>query len=101
MVSSCPKTTADILDRLQARFDLTADVQVIPVKGENRTLYQLEHIPFDRRMTMAGLERLCRRIAKTLGAELYGTVNIDFISLGNIQTFDLLLEVLHERKACP
>ena len=59
-------------------------------------LYQLEHIPFNRRMTMAGLERLCRRIAKALDAELYGTVNIDFASLGDFQTFDLLLEVLHE-----
>ena len=25
-------------------LDLTADVQVIPVKREDRTLYQLEHI---------------------------------------------------------
>ncbi len=41
---------------------------------------------------MAGLERLCRRIAKALDAELYGTVNIDFASLGDFQTFDLLLE---------
>ena len=80
---------------LQNRFGLSADVQVICPKGENRTLYQLEHISFNRRMTMAGLERLCRRIAKALDAELYGTVNIDFASLGDFQTFDLLLEVLH------
>ncbi len=86
---------------LKSQFGLTADVQVIHVSGEQRLLYQLEHIPFSRRMTLAGLERLCRRIAKALDAELYGTVNIDYISLGNIQTFDLLLEVLHERKACP
>ena len=68
---------------LQERFGLSAHVQVIRPKGENRTLYELEHIPFNRRMTMAGLERLCRRIAKALDAELCGTVNIDFVSLGD------------------
>ena len=77
---------------LKSQFELKADVQVIHVSGENRMLYQLEHIPFNRRMTMAGLEHLCRRIAKALDAELYGTVNIDFASLGDFQTFDLLLE---------
>lgn len=77
---------------LKSQFELKADVQVIHVSDENRMLYQLEHIPFNRRMTMAGLERLCRRIAKALDAELYGTVNIDFASLGDFQTFDLLLE---------
>ena len=81
---------------LKSQFELKADVQVIHVSGENRMLYQLEHIPFNRRMTMAGLERLCRRIAKALDAELYGTVNIDFASLGDFQTFDLLLEVFNE-----
>ncbi len=45
---------------------------------------------------MAGLERFCQRIAKALDAELCGTVNIDFASLGDFQTFDMLLEVLHE-----
>ena len=83
----------EISDLLQARFGLTADVQVIPVKGERRTLYQLEHIPLSRRMTMAGLERLCRRIAKALDAELYGTINVDFGSLGDSPSFDLLVEV--------
>ena len=82
----------EISDFLKSQFELKADVQVIHVSGENRMLYQLEHIPFNRRMTMAGLERLCRRIAKALDAELYGTVNIDFASLGDFQTFDLLLE---------
>jgi hypothetical protein len=37
-------------------------------------------------MTMLGLERLCRRIAKALDAELYGTVNVDFGSLGGCCT---------------
>ena len=81
---------------LQSQFGLSADVQVIHVSGEQRLLYQLEHITFKRRMTMAGLERLCRRIAKALDAELYGAVNIDFASLGEPPTFDLLLEVLEE-----
>ena len=78
---------------LKSQFGLTADVQVIHVSGEQRLLYQLEHIPFSRRMTLAGLERLCRRIAKALDAELYGTVNVDFGSLGDSQSFDLLVEV--------
>ena len=86
---------------LKSQFGLTADVQVIHVSGEQRLLYQLEHIPFSRRMTLAGLERLCRRIAKALDAELYGTVNVDFGSLGDSPSFDLLVEVFHERKACP
>ena len=34
--------------------------------------------------------------AKALDAELYGMVNIDFVSLGEPPTFDLLLEVLEE-----
>jgi hypothetical protein len=89
------KTSSEISDLLQSRFGLTASVQVIHSKGENRTLYELEHIPFNRRMTMAGLERLCRRIAKALDAELCGTVNIDFASLGDCYTFDMLLEVRH------
>ena len=88
-------TKREISAVLKSQFELKADVQVIHVSGENRMLYQLEHIPFNRRMTMAGLERLCRRIAKALDAELYGTVNIDFASLGEPSTFDLLLEVRH------
>ncbi len=86
----------EISAALQERFSLSAHVQVIRPKGENRTLYELEHIPFNRRMTMAGLERLCRRIAKALDAELCGMVNIDFVSLGDVPTFDLLLEVINE-----
>jgi hypothetical protein len=33
------KTASEIKHLLLTRFDLTADVQIIPVKGENRTLY--------------------------------------------------------------
>lgn len=92
MVHFSLKTVPEIKSVLQSRFGLTADVQVIRPKGENRALYLLENVPLNRRMTVAGLERLCRRIAKALDAELYGTVNIDFASLGDFQTFDLLLE---------
>lgn len=90
------KTSSEISDILQSRFGLIASIQVIHPKGENRTLYELEHIPLNQRMTMAGLERLCRRIAKVLDAELCGTINIDFVSLGDVPTFDLLLEVFNE-----
>ncbi len=88
--NSCKST-----DLLLPRFGLTAAVQVIHPKGENRTLYELVHIQLSRRMTIAGLERLCHRIAKALDADFYGTINIDFVSHGDFQTFDLLLEVFH------
>ena len=91
--------SSEISAILRTRFGLTADVQVIPVKGENRTLYHLEHIPFSRRMTMAGLERLCRRIAKALDAELYGTVNVDFVNSGDAGTFAMMAEALYSPHA--
>ena len=84
------KTPSEISNILRSRFDLTANVQVIRPKGENRTLYLLENIPLNRRMTAAGLERLCRRIAKALDAELYGTVNLEF---GDAGTFEMVAEV--------
>ena len=86
------KTASEISDILLSRFGLTAEVQVIRPKGENRTLYLLENVPLNRRMTVAGLERLCRRIAKALGAELHGTVNIDFVSSGGPVSFDMMAE---------
>ena len=87
-----PKTKREIADILQARFGLTADVQVIRVKEEGRTLYLLERIPIGRRTTVAGIVRLCRRICKALDADLYGTVNIDFVSPGDTPTFDMMAE---------
>jgi hypothetical protein len=93
IATPCPSIPPEISAILRSRLDLTADVQVIPVKGEDRTLYQLEHIPLSRRMTMAGLERLCRRIAKTLGAELYGSVNLEFGATGDAGTFAMMAEV--------
>lgn len=86
------RTESEITDILQSRFGLTADVQVIPVAGEGRTLYLLEHIPVGNRTTVAGLERLSRRICKALGAELHGTVNIDFVSAGGPVSFDMMTE---------
>ena len=86
------KTAAEISSILKSRFELAADVQVIHPKEESRTLYSLEHIPLNRRMTMAGLERRCRRSAKALDAELYGMVNIDFVSTGEGVTFDMMAE---------
>lgn len=44
-------------------------------------------------MTMTGLERLCRRIARSLGAELEGSVNIDFVSCNSEPSFTMLAEV--------
>lgn len=87
------KTPSEISAILRSRFDLTADVQIIPVKGENRTLYHLEHIPFSRRMTMASLERLCHHVAKALGAELYGSVNLEFNAACDAGTFAIMAEV--------
>ncbi|MBQ6923124.1 MAG: hypothetical protein IJQ73_00645 [Kiritimatiellae bacterium] len=86
------KTFSEISNILRSCFGLTASIQVIHPKGENRTLYELAHIQLNKRMTITGLERLCRRIAKALNADLYGSVNLDFVSLGEPPTFDLLLE---------
>jgi len=44
IATPCPSIPSEISAILRSRFDLTADVQVIPVKGDGRTLYQLEHI---------------------------------------------------------
>lgn len=93
-IMPCSKTKREIEEILQSRFGLTADIQVIPVKGEARTLYLLEHVPFNRRMTIAGLERLCRRIAKALDADLYGSVNLEFTSICDAGTFEMLAEVV-------
>lgn len=90
------KTRKEIEDILVEKFGLEATVQVIHPKGEPRTLYQLEGISFNRRMTIGGLERLCRKIAKALDANIDGTVNIDFVSFGDNHTFDIMLEVLHD-----
>ena len=39
---------------------VTTDVQVIPVKGERRTLYQLEHILLHRRISK-GIDNSSRK----------------------------------------
>ena len=90
-------TKSEIDSILASRFDIKADVQVVPVKGENRTLYQLEHVSLGRRMTMTGLERLCHRIARSLGAELEGSVNIDFVSCNSEPSFTMLAEVYNRQ----
>lgn len=79
---------------LEEKFGIRAHVQVVPVKGEGRTLYLIENAPVGRRTTLAGLERLCHRIAKALNAELYGTVNLDFVSTGSAPNFEMIAEVL-------
>ena len=89
-----PKTQQQIEEILRDQLGLEARVQVIHPKGESRTLYQLEAIPFNPRMSIGGLERLCRRIAKALDADLCGSVNIDFVSLGEPHSFDMLLEAV-------
>ena len=85
------KTIPEIESILKSRFGLKAEVQVIRPKGENRTLYLLENVPLNRRMTVAGLDRLCRRIAKALDANLYGSVNLEFGDTGT--TFEMMAEV--------
>lgn len=86
------KTAREILGILASDFDLGQPaVQVLPSQ-ENRTLYLVEHATVPRKLTMAGLERLCRKIAAALGAELYGSVNVDFTSLGTSGTFDMMVE---------
>jgi hypothetical protein len=87
------ETKREIEELLQSRFGIKADVQVVPGKGEGRTLYVLEHVPVARRTTVAGLERLCRRICKALDADLYGSVNLEFVSIYDAGTFEMVVEV--------
>ena len=54
------QTASEISAILRTRLDLTADVQVIPVKGERRTLYQLEHILLHRRISK-GIDNSSRK----------------------------------------
>lgn len=86
------ETKEDVEEGLRERFGIEAHAQVIEAPGEGRTLVQLEGIPARRRTTVGGLERLARRIAKALGAELYGTVNLDCVSEGGVATFSMLAE---------
>lgn len=85
------KTVSEIKSILQSRFCLTAEVQVIRPTGENRTQYLLENVPLNRRMTVAGLERLCLRITNALDANLYDSVNLEFGDSGT--TFEMMAEV--------
>ena len=85
----------DVKIVLQDRFGLTAVIQVVPVPNEKRTIVLLENVPVGPRMSIAGLERLARRIAKELGGELEGTVNLDFVSLGHHVTFEMMVEFAH------
>ena len=89
------KSQQDILDTLKMRFGITGcGVQVIlPPKDEHRVLYMIDHIKFHGAMTLEGLHELCNEIAGALDAELYGTVTIDFVSIGEPKTFDMVAEV--------
>lgn len=66
---------------------------MVPVKGEARTLYVIENIPIDRRTTVAGVENLCRRICKALGAERCGSVNFEFGTQGGTPAFAMAAEI--------
>ncbi len=89
------KSQQEILDTLKMRFGITdCGVQVIlPPKDEHRVLYMIDHIKFHGAMTLDGLYDLCSEIAVALDAELYGTVTIDFVSIGEPKTFDMVAEV--------
>ncbi len=60
IATACPSIPSEISAILRTRLDLTADVQVIPVKGERRTLYQLEHILLHRRISK-GIDNSSRK----------------------------------------
>ncbi len=77
---------------LQTRFGIKPTVQVYHDKGTGRILYGIEHIPADRKISIGGLKRYCTKICHALDADLDGTVNIEFISLGDVLTFDIIAE---------
>lgn len=87
------KTRKQIAAILQDKFGIAAEIQVVPAKGEDRTLYLLENIRLDGRTTISGLRRVCKRICEALGAEPYGTTNIDLFSMGDGLSFDMMAEV--------
>lgn len=87
------KTKSEILCILEQRFNIVGcSVQIVSNNNAAGGLYLLEHIDIGRRLTLAGVERLVRRIAKALDGEPYGTVNIDYFSLGGDVTFDMVVE---------
>ena len=88
------KSEAEIRGILGQEFGMDGcGVQVVPKTGRSGgDLYLIEHIAVGRRITLAGVERMVRRISRALDAEPYGTVNVDFFSLGGGTTFDMLAE---------
>ena len=83
----------DIKCILIDRFSIDTPVQVLKDKDTGQTLYLLEHVKINDQMSVAELHDLSVRIAKALGGELYGTVNIDFASLGDGVEFEMVVEV--------
>ena len=81
-----------IVALLRDRFGIDSHVQCMPVKNESRSLYLIEAVKVSPRTTVAGVHRRCKRIAKALGGELYGTVNLDYISQDGKITFEMMVE---------
>ena len=75
------------------RFSIDTPIQVLKDKDTGQTLYLLEHVKIKDQMSVAELHGLCVRIAKALDGELYGTINIDFASLGDGVEFEMMVEV--------
>lgn len=82
----------DISAILKSKFDITPSVQVLRDKDTGIVRYEIEHVPASRKMSVGGLKRYCKRICDALDADIGGTVNIEFISLGDDWTFDILAE---------
>ncbi len=77
---------------LQIRFGIEPTIQVYHDSETGRILYGIEHIPADRKMSIGGLKRYCNKICHALNANLDGMVNIEFISLNDEWTFDIIAE---------
>lgn len=77
---------------LQTAFGIKPIIQVYKDKGTGRILYSIEHIPANRKMSIGGLKHYCHKICHALDADLDGTVNIEFVSIGDVWTFDILAE---------
>lgn len=85
---------------LQTAFGIKPMIQVYQDKETGRILYSIENIQANRKMSIGGLKRYCNKICHALDADLCGTVNIEFVSIGDVWTFDILAEARQQSCEC-
>ena len=93
-----PKGLKDILEKKRKLFKCAfgdkyslrlLDLQVWNNK-DGRTLSEVSFI-FGAKMTALGIQSCCEKIARWMGGELFGTVNLDFS--GNAPSLEMMVEL--------